>query len=67
MQGLADAFSEGFRVKRLTVSDKTVVLASSLELGKRVVRIFRARGMPAKYAPTGVDLGVDTAAGRFRT
>eukprot|EP00959_Pyramimonas_sp_CCMP1952_P100902 2110710-Pyramimonas_sp.AAC.1 len=35
MQGLADAFSEGFRTKRLTVSDKTVVLASSPDLGKR--------------------------------
>ena len=52
---------------RLTVSDKSVLLASSPKLGRSVTKRLQKRKLPVKFSLNGVDLGVDVSAGKRRT
>eukprot|EP00959_Pyramimonas_sp_CCMP1952_P348799 7307736-Pyramimonas_sp.AAC.1 len=67
MTEIAESFGHTLKEKRLVVSDKTVIIAPAPKLCQAVVGLFQAQGIPAKPARTGLDLGLGTTAGRFRS
>eukprot|EP00959_Pyramimonas_sp_CCMP1952_P220429 4608502-Pyramimonas_sp.AAC.1 len=51
----------------LTISDKTVVIATDNSMAKKIAKGLNKVGIPARMATKAVDLGCDAAAGRIRS
>ena len=61
------AVADGLNDLRLTVSGKSVMLASSEELLHKTAERIRTKGKTIKVAKVGRDLGLSAAGGRRRT
>ncbi|CAK0853994.1 unnamed protein product [Prorocentrum cordatum] len=61
MKSAAQSIAQLFKDNRLTISDKTKLVASDDALGSSLVTSLKSMGIPVTLTPSAVDLGVDAA------
>eukprot|EP00959_Pyramimonas_sp_CCMP1952_P045513 950980-Pyramimonas_sp.AAC.1 len=66
MKSAAQSIAQLFKDNRLTISDKTKLVASDDALGSSLVTSLKSMGIPVTLTPSAVDLGVDAAGDRRR-